>query len=233
MSIPVEDDLARRSARSGAAGSGRRSSCRSPTRRPGRASRRGGSSKLTSSTAFTSPTLRWRMPPRQREEVGQVLDLDQGAVRARRGGRQPARAALARAPVEVVVDPAAHVVARRPSPTGRSSGWMLLAVRDVLRRPGPRSVARSGRPAGRSMRFGTAPGMVVSSSWTCAEGRHRADQAAGVRVLRIGEQRARVGLLDDLAGVHDRHPVAHLGDHPQVVGDEDDGRPGLAPGGRA
>ena len=36
-----------------------------------------------------------------------------------------------------------------------------------------------------------------------------------------------VGLLDDLAGVHDRDAVAHLGDDAQVVGDEDDRRPGL------
>ena len=36
-----------------------------------------------------------------------------------------------------------------------------------------------------------------------------------------------VGLLDDLARVHDRDPVAHLGDDAEVVGDEDDRRAGL------
>ena len=57
--------------------------------------------------------------------------------------------------------------------------------------------------------------------------RHRADEPARVGMPRVGEERAHVGLLDDLAGVHDRGPVAHLGDHPEVVGDEDDGRAGL------
>ena len=28
-------------------------------------------------------------------------------------------------------------------------------------------------------------------------------------------------MLDDLSGVHDHHVVSHVGDHPQVVGDED------------
>ena len=36
-----------------------------------------------------------------------------------------------------------------------------------------------------------------------------------------------VGVLDDLAGVHDRHAVAHLGDDAQVVGDEHDRGAGL------
>ena len=43
----------------------------------------------------------------------------------------------------------------------------------------------------------------------------------------VAEQRLDVGVLDDLAGVHDGDPVAHLGDHAEVVGDEDDRRPGL------
>ena len=44
---------------------------------------------------------------------------------------------------------------------------------------------------------------------------------------RVAEERRHVGLLDDLAGVHDRHAVAHLGDDAEVVGDQDDRRPGL------
>ena len=37
------------------------------------------------------------------------------------------------------------------------------------------------------------------------------------------EQLAGLGLLDDLAGVHDDHPVGAPGDHAHVVGDEDHG----------
>ncbi len=57
--------------------------------------------------------------------------------------------------------------------------------------------------------------------------RNRADEAARVGVLRVGEQRPHVRLFDDLTRVHDGDPVAHLGDHAQVMGDEDDGRAGL------
>ncbi len=34
-----------------------------------------------------------------------------------------------------------------------------------------------------------------------------------------------VGVLDDLAGVHHADVGAHLGDHPQVVGDQEDRHP--------
>ncbi len=50
------------------------------------------------------------------------------------------------------------------------------------------------------------------------------EQAARVRVVRRGEQRGRVGLLDDAAGVHRQHAVGDLGDDAEVVGDEHDGR---------
>ena len=72
------------------------------------------------------------------------------------------------------------------------------------------------------------PGMTSSSSLELAEDGHRADQALGVRVERLAEQGPHVGLLDDLARVHHRDPVAHLGDDAEVVGDEDDGRARLA-----
>ena len=45
---------------------------------------------------------------------------------------------------------------------------------------------------------------------------------------RIVEQAGDVALLDDLAGVHHRHPVAHLGDHAEVMGDQDHGGVRLA-----
>jgi len=45
-------------------------------------------------------------------------------------------------------------------------------------------------------------------------------QHLGVGVVRVREQLPRGRLLDDLAQVHDRHPVAHLPDDREVVADE-------------
>ena len=103
----------------------------------------------------------------------------------------------------------------------------------VSRRTRSRAAQRGAKrqPGGRLIRFGTLPGMTASSSSDVAHDRDRADQALRVRVQRLAEQRRDVGLLDDLAGVHDRDAVAHLGDHAQVVGDQDDRRAGLLAGG--
>ena len=63
MSTPVEDDRAGGrlvQAQDRPAGA---STCRSPTRRPGRGSRRGGQSNETSSTAWTSPMWRSKIRP--------------------------------------------------------------------------------------------------------------------------------------------------------------------------
>ena len=53
--------------------------------------------------------------------------------------------------------------------------------------------------------------------------------SGGQQRLRIGMQRRReqgplVGQLDDLADIHDRHAVADVLDHRQVVGDEQEGQ---------
>src|SRR5262245_35815968 len=61
-----------------------------------------------------------------------------------------------------------------------------------------------------------------------AELRHRAQQRARVRMLGIVEQLLHRRLLDDLAGVHHRHPIAHLRDDAQVVRHEDQRHAGLA-----
>ena len=55
----------------------------------------------------------------------------------------------------------------------------------------------------------------------------RPEQAQGVRVLRVGEDRGRIALLDDLARVHDADPVAQRPDDAEVVGDQQDRRVGL------
>ena len=43
------------------------------------------------------------------------------------------------------------------------------------------------------------------------------------------EHLAHRALLDDLTGVHDRNPVARLGDHREVMGDQEQGQPQVAP----
>jgi hypothetical protein len=48
-------------------------------------------------------------------------------------------------------------------------------------------------------------------------------------VLRGIEQAGGRCLLDDLAGVHHGHIVANLGHNAEVVGDQDDTRPGFLP----
>ena len=57
---------------------------------------------------------------------------------------------------------------------------------------------------------------------TVADLRHRSQQAFGVGMSRVGEQRLDRRLLDDLPGVHHRDPVAEVGNHAEVVGDEQD-----------
>ena len=54
------------------------------------------------------------------------------------------------------------------------------------------------------------------------EPRDRAEQADGVGMLGRGEQFVDGGALDDLAGIHHRDLVADLGDHAEIVGDQDD-----------
>ena len=55
--------------------------------------------------------------------------------------------------------------------------------------------------------------------------RDRSEQAPRVRMLGLVEDGLEVASLGDPAGVHDGDVVSRLGDHPKVVGDQDDGRP--------
>src|SRR5205823_115685 len=51
-----------------------------------------------------------------------------------------------------------------------------------------------------------------------------AEEPARVGMARVGEYLANRSLLDQLAPVHDRYPVADANHGPQVVADEEDGR---------
>ena len=54
------------------------------------------------------------------------------------------------------------------------------------------------------------------------EQRDRPEQAFGVGVRRVGEQRLDAGPLDDATGVHDLHAVGDPSDHAEVVRDHHD-----------
>ena len=57
-----------------------------------------------------------------------------------------------------------------------------------------------------------------------AAARYAAEQRDGVRVARILEDRLDGSLFDEAPGVENPHPGAHLGDHAEVVADEEHGR---------
>src|SRR5262249_53363518 len=56
------------------------------------------------------------------------------------------------------------------------------------------------------------------------EPRDRADQSYRVRMLRHGKDIGQRRTFNDLAGIHHRYLVAHLGNHAEIVGDEYDCR---------
>ncbi len=72
---------------------------------------------------------------------------------------------------------------------------------------------------------GVEPALILPH----AAARDAAQEPDRVRVPRIVEESPRRALLDELARVEDADAVAHLGDHAEVVGDEEDARPELLP----
>ena len=84
--------------------------------------------------------------------------------------------------------------------------------------------AAKRQPGGGSSRLGTVPEIASSRCFLrgAVDARDRADQALRVGVARIAEQLADRRLLDHLAGIHHRHPLAGLGDHAHGMGDQHD-----------
>ena len=105
---------------------------------------------------------------------------------------------------------------------------MLGAERAQRRRLGV--AAPVGERAAR--REAAALGLMVGAGHRALDGRQplalaveprdRAQQAERVGLLRLGEQRIDRRSFDDLAGVHHQHVVGHLGDHAEIVGDDQD-----------
>jgi len=98
----------------------------------------------------------------------------------------------------------------------------LLGVADVL--ASPQRGAKT-QPAGAcSVRFGRKPGIVSSLPWVLprAAARNAAQQADRVRVARVVQHLLDRSFLDEPARIKDPDAVAHLGDHAEVVADEED-----------
>lgn len=81
-----------------------------------------------------------------------------------------------------------------------------------------RNVARTGTTLGAGPPAAAAPLHRVEASASTGIG-NRGDQKAGVRMLRIGQQRHRLAALDELAGEHHHDPVGEVPCRCQVMRD--------------
>ena len=88
----------------------------------------------------------------------------------------------------------------------------------------------NAQPTISSRSDGTTPGDLVQPHARPLDGgelRDRAHEPEGVGMERLIEEVVRARLLHLAPRVHDHHPLRGLRHHPEVVGDEDDGRPDL------
>ena len=204
----------------------------SPTR-PSTSPRR--RSSETPSTALhrrppSRPTRRSSEAAADRVERLQVADSRRAARRRRpaagaasglvRHGRSP-RARAARSPPARDLARPARAASTATAPAGPRS----RARRDLRRR---RPASRSGSAGGSGSRRGGSIEVRRRAGDRVQLRRRqrdrRAQQLARVRMRGLGEHLARRALLDDLAGVHDGHPVARLGDDAEVVRDQQERR---------
>ena len=72
-------------------------------------------------------------------------------------------------------------------------------------------------------------GVEQAAGLVGTEARHAAHQALRVRVARVGENFLRAGQLNQLAGIHHAHAVAHPRDHAQVMANKEDSGVEVAP----
>ena len=161
MSSPSKRTLAARSARAGASSAAPSCSCRSPSRRRSRASRRGCTSKLTPSTALHRADLALEHDPaRDREVLDQAADLDQRLPGELAGGGAAAGCAL----------------------TLGSCGSPTVSRACSGRRPARSSAHRRRRIVDR--RAGTRPRARVVGT-TCSRGSIRAWSGCDVGAARV------------------------------------------------
>ncbi len=101
------------------------------------------------------------------------------------------------------------------------------------------------------MRFAEFPGRIAAGSESAAaegpvEARHtalyggeragsvpgawqRVEQRLRVGVARLCEKRGRRRLFQNMTGIHHAHAVGHFANHPEIMRDEQQSHPGIAP----
>ena len=146
-------------------------------------------------------------------------------------GRSPASVPLAAGPSSVTA--IRRVLRRAARSRAANSGWPEIPTRRAAAATPPGS---DRRRAGTAARSGIRP--ASRTGWHDPFDRrqplagagdpsgHRLQQRLGVRVAGVLEDGPHAALLDDPPGVHDDDAVGHLGDDAEVVGDEQDRRPG-------
>ena len=85
----------------------------------------------------------------------------------------------------------------------------------------------NGQPDGMFSRSGGAPWIGVEPLRVHVGTWNRVHQAEGVRMRRMVIHIVDLAIFHDLAGVHHDDPVAHFGDHAEVVRDEDQAHAGV------
>ena len=197
----------------------RPSTCRSRSRRRGRASRLRGSWKLD---AVDRMDLR-RRRPEDALRIGKALGQarrPRGAGAGPAAGLRPRHDALTRS-----VEAGGEVL--RPSwprAAARSRRQRSVAKAQRGAKAQPAMSSRSERHAARDLGEPRRPRAAERR----AEPRHRGEEARGVGMARAAEEGGDRRLLDLAAGVHHHDALGHLGHHAEVVGDEDDRGAGLA-----
>ena len=159
---------------------------------------RAGSKCTDRSRMSTTVSVRWRRRSQASSATAELLLLR--VARSRRAGSASS-------------GPASQHSTRPPPVRSMSTGFVVGA--DVHRVRAPRVEAAARRRVDQVRR---RAGDEVEARR--AQRDRRAQQLAGVGVLRVAEDVATVALLDDPAGVHHRDPVARLGDDAEVVGDQ-------------
>ena len=151
----------------------------------------------------------------------QVADLHQG--RGCRGGH-PLTSVVVTAGSSICghsLHGAKWHAAAWPAATSRRAGSVEAAVGGV------RAAGSEATALGQVARIRRATRDRRRQAAHAADHRQRVEQPLGVGVLRGVEDGAHRADLDDPARVHHRDPVAGLGEHPEVVGDQDQRQPKL------
>ena len=151
-----------------------------------------------------------------REVLREVLDLDDRIADGGAHAPSPRRTASRSAQSRRLASGSRWQASECP-PSIASSGGRILS--QGSKRCGQRGW--NGQPGGRWMTDGGRPSIARRWVDLGLHARHRLEQSPGVRVLRAVEHLGGGPVLDRPPGVHHHHGLGRLGDHPEVVGDQD------------